>query len=170
MYTWVDFKSDFVSPQNEGRRPSFPPEENNGKCWHHVNVPSSSPAGAGDAFCFPGYRALFPVSFPLSLASPRILKTVGRHGSSNWRCENGGNIAKWKQYLGSRGKTKFECRSASFKLPLPFWVLSSSSIKQECQFIPHNDPRMCAAVFIQHLSNIYSVAYFVLHCTSYSYE
>lgn len=32
VYTWVDFKSDFVSPQHEGRRPSPPPEENNGKC------------------------------------------------------------------------------------------------------------------------------------------
>lgn len=164
MYTWVDFKSDFVSPQNEGKRPSSPSEENNGKCWHRVHVASSPPARAGDFFCFPGYRALSPSSSPLSLSC-----------SKGWKAQGWGEWEKQTEVLGWRRCTKVETilwsqrklisehSSASFQLSPPLWVSASSSIKWGCQYFFHGDPTMCVIALIQHLSNI--CAWPILCCT-----
>ena len=158
VYTWVDFKSDFVSPRHEGRRPSPPPEENNGKCW---------PMWASPA---PRLREqvmlLLPwLQSPLSSFFSSVSILFQELGSWGKEWERQPEVLKWRKY--SKGQTMpwnqwklfSEHNSASFQLSLPFWVSSSSSIKQ---YFLYNDPRMCVAVFIQHLFNIYSVTYFML--------
>lgn len=67
-----------MSPQQEGRRPTSPPEESNRKCCQQRSLPSSSPARAGDAVYFPGCRGLLLIPFPLSLACPRSWKAGGK--------------------------------------------------------------------------------------------
>lgn len=56
-----------------------------------ICVPGFSPAGEGDAFCFPGYIVLSPASFPLSLAFSRSWEA----GGEEW--EKQPKVLKWRQ-------------------------------------------------------------------------
>lgn len=166
VYTWVDFKSDFESPRHEGRRPSSPPEENHGKCWPMWASPAPR--------LLEQVMPLLPgLQSPLSSSFSSVSSLFQELGSWGKEWERQPKVLKWRKY--SKGQTmpwnprklNSEHSSASFQLSLPFWVSSSSSIKQ---YFLYNDTRMCVAVSSQHLFNIYSVTYFMLHCTHYSYE
>lgn len=152
MYTWVDFKSDFVSPQHKGRRPSSPPEQNNGKGWHHVSVPGSFPAGAGDAFCSPGIE---PIPQILSLCLwpfPGAGKLWVRDGSSASRCWDGECGARQEQYFAIRGNWILSAALCHFSLSA-FWSLMLIIY----QWGSSTCPKMIQGCVSQCLFNIYPI-------------
>lgn len=123
-------------------------------------VPSSIPAGAGDAFCSPGTEP-FPQLLLLCLwpfpGAGKLWASDGRGGAGMGMYSETGAVLRNQRKLGS------ERSPGSFQLSLPPWSWKLIIYQMGSQRLTQDDPRMCVLVFIQRLSNIYPQP--ALHCT-----
>lgn len=138
-------------------------KKNNRRCWHRVRVPSS-PAGAGDAFCFPSFLSSWPCPFP---GAGELRVRPGRchwGGAGTERMEQSGNGALepgetgfWAQLcLISAFTACLSLNLSIYQMGVP--VLFPWGSKDVCH--------SADSTLIQYLC----VAWLVLHRTSYCRE